>query len=105
MFWHATQKEIRNVDTLISVVHTFLTSLNLFTQPFLGGETDGESENAAAERNRGGKRKKRGFGAKRTEGEGDLGAEEGKKEKDWGQRRGNERQGAFPHQMRSDRPN
>lgn len=50
-------------------------------------------------------RKKRGFGAKRTEGEGDLGAEEGKKERDWGQRRGNERQGAFPHQMRSDRPN
>lgn len=52
-----------------------------------------------------GEGKKIGFGAKRTEREGDLGAEEGKKEKDWGQRRGNERQGAFPHQMRSDRPN
>lgn len=52
-----------------------------------------------------GDRKKRGFGTKRTEGEGDLGAEEGKKEKDWGQKRGKERQGAFPHQIRSDRPN
>lgn len=51
------------------------------------------------------KRKKRGFGAMRTKGKGDLVAEEGKKERDWGQRRVNERQGAFPHQMRSDRPN
>lgn len=41
----------------------------------------------------------------REQREGDLGAEEGKKEQDWGQRRGKERQGAFPHQMRSDRPN
>lgn len=110
LFWHATLKEIRNVDTLISVVHTFLTSLNLFTQLFLQGETDRErAESTAAERSRErvteGERMKRGFEAKRTEGEGDLGAEEGKKEEDWGQRRGNERQGAFPHQIRSDRPN
>ncbi len=92
------------------MVHTFLTSLNLFTQPLLRRETDGESENAAAERNREGvtekgKERKEDLGAKTTQGEGDLGAEEGKKERDWGQRRGNERQGAFPHQMRSDRPN
>lgn len=87
MFWHAAQKEIRNVDTLISVVHTFLTSLDLFTQPFLGGQTDGESENAARrEKQRrsdreGGERKKRGFGAKRTEGEGDL-VNRGRKERE-----------------------
>lgn len=49
------------------MVHTFLTSLNLFTQPFLRRETDGESENAAAERNRegvteGGKERKEDLG-------------------------------------------
>lgn len=48
---------------------------------------------------------KRGFEAKRTEGEGDLRAEDGTKEEDWGQRKGNERQGAFPHQIRRDMPN
>ena len=86
---------------------SFLTSLNLFTQKFLKGKA--EVENAVAESNRETRDKKsrkiRGFGAERKEGKGDLGAEEGKKEQDWGQRRGNERHGAFPHQMRSDRSN
>lgn len=27
------------------------------------------------------------------------------RKRDWGQRRGNKRQGAFPHQIRSDGPN
>lgn len=99
LFWHATLKEIRNVDTLISVVHTFLTSLNLFTQLFLQRDTGWERAAAplqkAAEKKW---RKERGRKEDlRTEGEGDLGAEEGKKEGDWGQRRGNKRQGAFPH--------
>lgn len=99
LFWHATLKKIRNVDTLISVVHTFLTGFNLFTQPFRA------AKRSKRKSDREGERMKRGFEAKRTEGEGDLEAEEGKKEEDWGQRKGNERQGAFPHQIRRDMPN
>ena len=49
------QKEIKNVDTLISVALTFLTSLDLFTPPFLRGDTDRQSETAEKE----GKRRKK----------------------------------------------
>lgn len=70
LFWHAALKEIRNVDTLISAVHTFLTSLNLFTQPFLQEEADRERVKALLQKqklqksDREGERTKRGFGAK-----------------------------------------
>lgn len=77
LFWHAVQKEIRNVGTLISVVHTFLTSLNLFTQPFLRGETGGGNENASAERNR------EGVTEKETERKEDLGLREQRENGIW----------------------
>lgn len=73
MFWHAAQKEIRNVDTLISVVHTFLTSLDLFTQ-FLRRESERERVTEEERKEDLGLREQR-------EREGDLGAEGGEKEK------------------------
>lgn len=65
LFWHAShsdKKKIKNVDTLLSVVHTFLTSHNTLTQPFLGEETEGESETAAKERQRTNKERKEDLG-------------------------------------------
>lgn len=57
-----TKKKIKNVDTLLSVVHTFLTSCNTLTQPFLGEETEGESETAAKEQQRTNKERKEDLG-------------------------------------------
>lgn len=75
------QKEIKNVDTLTCVVHAFLTSLNLSTQPFLRTQTERVRQLRRSDRE---KRKKRGFEAERTKGKWDLGAEEGKRERYWG---------------------
>lgn len=44
------------------MVHTFLTSHNTLTQPFLGEETEGESETAAKERQRTNKERKEDLG-------------------------------------------
>lgn len=98
-FWHTMQKEIKNVDTLTCVVHTFLTSLNLFTQPFLRTQMERVRQLRRSDRE---KRKKRGFEA---ENKGKMGFGS------WGRKEGEvlgtvERgKGAFPHQMRSDMPN
>lgn len=92
------------MDTLISVVHTFLTSPNLFTQPFVKGERERVRQLRRSSREE--KRKKIGFEVKGTKGKWDLGAK-GRKEREvlgtW--HRGNERLGAFPHQMGSYMPN
>lgn len=110
LFWHATLKEIRNVDTLVSAVHTFLTSLNLFTQPFFQGESDRGRVRAVLQKEAEKEWQRRRENEKRIWGWENRGRRGfgswGRKERgDWGQRKGNERQGAFPHQIRSDMPN
>lgn len=79
------QKEIKNVDTLISVVHTFLTSPNLSTQPFLKGEMERVRQPERSDREE--TRKKRRFEVKGTKAKWDLGAK-GQKEREregfWG---------------------
>lgn len=72
------------MDTLISVVHTFLTSPNLFTQPFLKGER--ERVRQLRKSNREEKRKKIGFEVKGTKGNGIWELKDRKKERFWGPR-------------------
>ena len=68
------------MDTLISVVHTFLTSPNLFTQPFLkGGRERVRRQRQATE-----KRKKIGFEVEETKGNGIWELKDGKKERGFG---------------------
>ena len=123
LFWHAAQKEIRNADGCTHIcgshvfffwqAHTCSRGRSLRERERERRRRDWEQRRGERETERKGEgepRKKekriRGWREQRE----DLGAEEGKerkgeKEYDWGQRRGNERRGAFPHQMRSDGSN